>query len=129
MAGETRVTKTSGLYNWTSAILAFVFWGGWAFYVNRPSGSVTGLISGVTQGTASMVMTFVMIAAVTGIYRRLSSRVLQMTLPTVITVGSAACFLVLIHSLVGTPNIFWTILPGLSVAVPFCIYTSYRLQS
>ena len=51
-----------------------------------------------------------------------------LTLPTLITVGGAAGILVLVHSLVGTPNIFWTILPGLSGAVPYCFYTSYKLQ-
>ncbi len=122
------VTTTSRLYNWTSAVLAFVAWGGWAFYVNRSSGLATGLISGVTQGTSSMIMTFVMIKAVTGIFRQFTNRVLRMILPTVITVGGAACFLVLVHTLVGTPKIFWTILPGLSGAVPFCFYTSYKLQ-
>ena len=121
--------KTSRLYNWGAALLAFGLWGGWAFYVNRPSGLATGFTSGVAQGTVSMLMTFVMIQAVTGIFRRLTSRYLQLTLPTLITVGSAAGLLVLVHSLVGTPNIFWTILPGLSGAVPFCLYTSYKLQS
>lgn len=120
--------KTSRMYNWGSALLAFGLWGGWAFYVNRPSGLATGFTSGVAQGTVSMLMTFVMIQTVTGISRRLTSRYLQLTLPTLITVGSAAGLLVLVHSLVGTPNIFWTILPGLSGAVPFCFYTSYKLQ-
>jgi len=120
--------KTSRLYNWAAALLAFGFWGGWAFYVNLPAGLATGFTSGLTQGTASMLMTFVMIKAVTGICRRLTNQYLQLTLPTLITVGSAAGLLVLVHTLVGTPNIFWTILPGLSGAVPFCIYTSYKLQ-
>jgi len=123
-----RETKTSRLYDWVSALLAFICWGGWAFYVNRPAGLATGLTSGLAQGTVSMLMTFVMIQTVTGISRRLTSRYLQLTLPTLITVGSAAALLVLVHSLVGTPNIFWTILPGLSGAVPFCFYTSYKLQ-
>ncbi len=120
-------TKTSRLYNWGSAILAFAAWGGWAFFINRPSGLATGVTSGVAQGTVSMLMTFVMIRAVTGIFRRLTNRFMQLILPTLITVGSAACLLVGVHSLVGTPNIFWTILPGLSGAVPFCFYTSYKL--
>ncbi|MCP3955903.1 MAG: hypothetical protein GY697_27355, partial [Desulfobacterales bacterium] len=121
MAGNLQTnasTKTSRLYNWVSAILAFVAWGGWAFFVNRSSGLVTGVTSGVAQGTVSMLMTFVMIGAVTSIFRRLTNRFMQLVLPTLITVGSAACLLVLVHSLVGTPNIFWTILPGLSGAVP-----------
>ncbi len=124
----TSRAKTSRLYNWVAALLAFICWGGWAFFINYPAGVLTGLISGIAQGTVSMIMTFVMIKAVTGIFHRLTNRFLQLTLPTLITVGSAAVLLVLVHALVGTPNIFWTILPGLSGAVPFCFYTSYKLQ-
>jgi len=125
----TSRAKTSRLYDWVAALLAFICWGGWAFFINSPAGVVTGLISGIAQGTASLVMTFAMIKVVTDIFHRLANRFLQLTLPTLITVGSAAALLVLVHSLVGTPNIFWTILPGLSGAVPFCFYTSYKLQS
>ena len=124
----TATAKTRRLYNWSSALLAFGLWGGWAFYINRPAGLSTGFTSGVAQGTVSMLMTFVMIRAVTGIFSRLTNRYLQLVLPTLITVGSAASLLVLVHALVGTPNIFWTILPGLSGAVPFCFYTSHKLQ-
>jgi hypothetical protein len=120
--------KTSRLYSWTAALLAFAAWGGWAFFINRSSGLSTGITSGVAQGTGSLVMTFVMIRVVTGIFNRLTNRWMRLAMPTVITVGSAACFLVLVHSLVGTPHIFWTILPGLSGAVPFCLLTSYKLQ-
>ncbi len=120
--------KTSRLYDWSAALLAFVCWGGWAFYINYPAGVATGLSSGLAQGTVSMIMTFVMIKIVTDIFHRLANRFMQLTIPTLVTVGGAACFLVLVHSLVGTPNIFWTILPGLSGAVPFCFYTSYKLK-
>ena len=119
---------TSRLYNWSAALFSFVVWGGWAFFVNRPTGLSTGLISGVAQGLASAAMSFVMIRAVTAIFRRLNNRVAQLVVPTVITVGAAAGFLVVVHSLVGTPEIFWTILPGLSGGVPFCAFTSYTLQ-
>jgi len=125
----TTEVKTSRLYDWGAALLAFLVWGGWAFYVNQPAGLAVGLTSGAAQGTVSMLMTFVMIKAVTLIFRHLSNRVLQLTLPTILTIGAAAGFLVLVHSQVGTPNIFWTIFPSLSMAVSFCAYTSYQLQS
>ncbi len=120
--------KTSLLYDWGAALLAFVCWGGWAFFINYPAGVATGLISGLTQGTVSMTMTLVMIKIVTGIFHLLANPIMQLIMPTLVTVVGAACLLVLMHSLVGTPNIFWTILPGLSGAVPFCFYTSYKLQ-
>lgn len=123
----TTEAKTSRLYDWGAALLAFVVWGGWAFYVNQPAGFVVGLTSGLAQGTVSMLMTLVMIKAVTFIFRRLRHRLLQLLLPTILTVGAAAGFLIMVHSQVGTPNIFWTIFPSLSMAVPFCAYTSYKL--
>ena len=121
--------KTSRLYDWGAALLAFVIWGGWAFYVNRQAGLAVGMTSGVAQGTVSMLMTLVMIKAVTFIFRRMRHWLLQLTLPTILTVGTAAGFLITVHSQVGTPNIFWTIFPSLSMAVPFCAYTSYQLQT
>ena len=119
---------TSALYTWGSALLSFVLWGGWAFLVNRSAGMSSGVVSGLAQGTASALMTLVMIRVVTAVFRRLTSRVAQMVVPTVLTVGGAACFLVAVHTLVGTPEILWTILPGLSGGVPFCAFTSYKLQ-
>lgn len=119
--------KTSKLYDFGAAALAFVLWGSWAYVVNVPASPMTGLISGLTQGTSSALMTLVMIKAVTAISRRLQRPFLRLTLPTVITVGAAAIFLVIAHSIAGTPSIFWTILPGLSGALPFCTFTSYKL--
>ncbi|MDD9300967.1 MAG: hypothetical protein HUK40_00940 [Desulfobacter sp.] len=120
--------KTSRLYDVSAALLAFICWGGWAFFINYSAGVVTGLISGLTQGTVSMIMTLVMIKIVTGMFHLIANHMMQLVMPTLFTVGGAAGLLVLMHSLVGTPNIFWTILPGLSGAVPFCFYTSYKLQ-
>ena len=128
MNGPGADASTSPAYKLGSAVLAFAVWGGWAFYVNRPSGLGTGLISGMAQGTASALMTLVMIKVVTEVFRRLRSRVARMIAPTVATVGGAAVLLVVVHTLVGTPEIAWTILPGLSAAVPFCAFTTHKLS-
>ena len=86
----TTEVKTSRLYDWGAALLALLVWGGWAFYVNQPAGLTIGLRSGAAQGTISMLMTLVMIKAVTFIFRHLSNRLLQLTLPTVRIVGKVS---------------------------------------
>lgn len=120
--------KTSRPFNVTSAAFAFCMWGSWAFYINYDAGLDTGFISGVTQGSASFVITFFMIRAVTWLFNRLTSSVLKLIVPAVITVAFTSTCLTLIHSLVRTPNIFFTIAPALSVAFLFCIFTSYTLS-
>jgi hypothetical protein len=47
--GSTAPAKTSRLHDWRTAVLAFVFWGGWAFYINSPDGFATGLTFGMRQ--------------------------------------------------------------------------------
>ena len=117
--------KTSLLYNLASAVFAFVLWGGWAYFIN------VNIVSGLTQGTASFVITLFLVHAVTCLYHTLSSKkmseFLQLLLPAIITVGFTGTCLYIIHSIANTPHIAKTIAPALLVAFLFCIYTAYKL--
>jgi hypothetical protein len=53
--------RTSRFYNVLSAFLAFFLWGGWAYFVNGSTDITRCLISGLTQGTASFIITLVMV--------------------------------------------------------------------
>ncbi len=122
---KTQNHKTSLLYNLISALFAFVLWGGWAYFVNR------NIISALTQGIASFIITLFLVKAVTQLYNMLSDRmgdVLQLLLPAIITVSFTGSCLFLAHSLAGTAYITKTIAPALSVALIFCIVTAYKLQ-
>jgi hypothetical protein len=88
-----------------------------------------GLISGLTQGTASFIITLFMVHMVTWLSRCISSRLFKLILPPVITVGFTGSCLVAIHFFVGTPAILHTIAPALGVAFMFCVYISFKLQS
>lgn len=120
--------KTSRLYNFLSAIIAFLLWGTWAYYVNGRENMTSGLISGVAQGTASFTITFFMVHAVNWMYRLLPKNGWQLILPAVFTVSFTGSCLVAIHYMVGTPEILYTITPALSVAFAFCLYTAYKLR-
>jgi len=120
--------RTSRLFTILSALLAFLLWGGWAYYVNASADVSNGLISGLTQGTASFTITLLMVHLVTWFFKYLPSNFLQLPLAAFFTVSITGSCLVGIHLLVGTPKIFYTIAPALSVAFAFCWYTAYKLR-
>lgn len=119
---------TSRRYEFLSAIMAFIIWGGWAFYVNGGSRFETRLISGFAQGTASLIITLIMVRMVTEIFNRLPDNSLRLVLPAMITVCITGSGLTLVHALVGTPRIVTTIMPALSVAFVFCVFTALKLH-
>lgn len=125
---KKNMTRTSARYRLFSASSALIIWGSWAFYVNSTKSQTIGLISGLTQGIASFVITLLVVHAVTAIYNRLPAGIGRLILPAVITVGCIGVCLVLIHSAVKTPYILPTIAPSLGVAFFFCVYTSHRLR-
>ncbi len=120
--------KTSRLYNFLSAMFAFLIWGGWAYYINGRENLETGIISGITQGMASFTITLLMVHAVSWIYRRLPNNFWQLILPAIFTVSFTGSCLAAIHYAVGTPEIIYTISPALSVAFAFCLFTAYKLR-
>lgn len=125
---EPMQSRTSWRYNISSAALAFMIWGGWAFYVNDGFGSTVRTISAITQGTASMLITLVMVRVVAWIFNRLPANGIRLVVPAVLTVAITGSALVLVHSLVGTPKIAHTVAPALTVAFLFCAYTAIKLH-
>ena len=122
------MARVSARYRLFSASSALIVWGGWAFYVNSAKNQTIGLISGLTQGIASFLITLLVVYAVTTIYNRLPIDIGRLILPAAITVGGIGLCLMLIHSAAGTPYILPTIAPSLGVAFLFCMFTSYRLR-
>ena len=120
--------KTSQHFRYISGLLAFMLWGGWAYFVNNTHSNYTGVISGLAQGTASFVITLFMVHFVTYLYPKFKHPVSKLLLPAITTVSFTCFCLVLIHTLAGTPNILYTISPALTVAFLFCVYTSFKLH-
>ncbi len=111
-----------------SAFLAFMLWGGWAFLVNGAGGITIRLISGFTQGTASFIITLIMVRSITWLFHHLPDNLSRLVLPAVITVGCTGSCLAGVHYLVDTPRIVQTISPALTVAFIFCFYTTMKLE-
>ncbi len=119
---------TSKKYNYLSAFLAFFLWGSWAFYVNTDGVSQTGVISAITQGTYSFIITLLMTHFITFQFNKFSDGIFRIVLPPVITVCITGTILIYIHKMAGTPSILLTVSPALTVALLFSFCTVYKLH-
>ena len=130
MNESTEPVKTNHSYTLVSAVIAFLLWGGWAYYLSYDEsvGISSGMVSGLTQGFASFTITLFMVKAVTWLFKRIPNSNLGVLLSAVITVAFTGSCLYLAHSLVGTQNIILTIVFPLSVAFGFCLLTAFRLK-
>lgn len=117
------------LFSYISALAALLLWGGWAYVVNGSDNAhATGLTAALVQGSASFVITLLMVRAVTWLHAHIAPGGLQAWLPAVITITCTGSVLVTAHSLAGTPHIFRTIAPALLVGLVFCLFTSHALR-
>ena len=111
-----------------SAAIAFLLWGGWAFFVNRETSNYDGLIAALSQGCASFIITLLMVHSIRLLRKLFNKSLTKLFLPAIITVCFTGSCLFVVHKLASTANIFTTILPALSVAFVFCVFTSYQLS-
>ena len=111
-----------------SAFVAFLLWGSWAYFVNVGNNKYSGIVSGLSQGIASFVITLAMIQSVAYFYHRINGDILKIFFPSVITTSITCMFLIIVHHYAGTHHIFKTIFPALCVGFMFCLYTTYSLN-
>lgn len=114
-------------YRIGSALVAFAIWGAWAFWVNQHAGVSQALRSGLTQGTASFLITLVMVRSVEWLFARWRYP-LRLWLAPVLTVSLTGSCLASVHWFAQTPHIASTIALPLAVAFGFCLFTAYRLE-
>ena len=96
-------------------------YGGWAYFVNQSHGQQAGINAGLTQGSYSFVLTLsttflmehlmLMLAEVRG------RKLITIGVTSAITLGIAY----LIHWLMGTPEIWLTILPGFAIGTAYTV--------
>jgi len=120
--------KTSKYFTYISALLAFILWGGWAYYVNDEFGSKSRILSSITQGTFSFIITLLMTKLIAYQYNIYPGKLFKIIFPPVITVSATGTLLVLIHIKVGTNSIFKTVYPALTVSLIFGFFTVYKLH-
>lgn len=91
--------------------------------------SDNNLISAFSQGAASFIITLIMIKIIKYFYNLFPERKLFFLLPSIITVSLTSSFLVGIHVIVHTENIFFTVLPTVIVAFLFALYTTRKIST
>jgi len=123
------MSQTSSFYKYSVAVLGFILWGGWAFYINSKVSLSSGITSGLAQGAFSFVGTFVVIYLLTLLFNYFNERLFKLFIPTLIMVATLIVLSVLVHSLVNTPELIKTIAPNLVVSALFCAFTTYKLSS
>jgi len=120
--------RTSWLFNLLSAFLAFMLWGGWAYHINSTSSPQSGVVAALTQGTASFLITLFMVHTVTFLFHYFQKPFAKVILPAILVNSVTGVCLVSVHTLMGTPRVLATIIPALTVAVSFCIFTACKLM-
>ncbi len=116
---------TAKKYNYISAFLAFLLWSAWAFFINIDSENV--IISALSQGVASFIITLIMIKLLVYFYKMFPKGDWYFILPSLVTVGVTSSFVVFIHFMVHTKNIFYTVLPTVIIALLFALYTTKKI--
>ena len=99
----------------------FCFYGAWAFYVNMDHGYFMGIKAAITQGGYSFAVTLLLSVLVERLFVRFQSVSLGDYWVGFIAIALLALVSWAVNALAGTPEILWTILPGLTVSA---IYTS-----
>lgn len=123
--------RTSRQYNLISATLAFVVWGGWAWYVNQLRDAPEALSpigSGLIQGTASCLVTLFMLRSVTTLFHLFAPHPARFFLPAVLTTGLTGSCISMAHIFAGTANVAGTVIPGIVVALCFNTLTCWKLH-
>lgn len=114
------------LYNYISAILAFILWGTWAYFMNIESSN--NLLSATTQGISSFVITLIMIKIIKYFYNLFPKNKFYFIFPSLITVFITSSFVVGIHVFINTQNILITVLPTVIVAFLFALFTTKKIS-
>jgi hypothetical protein len=111
---------------WGPPVAGFLFYGAWAFLVNSPwlmnNGDVVSASkAALAQGSYSFVITLSLALFVEWMFKRLKDipgRSLWVFLVAVLLMAVISSVL---NISVGTPNVLWTVLPGLLVSA---VYTA-----
>ena len=110
---------------WLPPLAGFLFYGAWAFFINFPHGWDSAITAAFTQGGYSFTITLVLALVIEFLFQRLSITsitALWRNLWVFIAGFSLLLFTsVGINLLTGTPEIVWTVLPGLTVSAVYTV--------
>lgn len=112
-----------------AALLAFVAYGAWAYWVNRSHGNAQAWRALVAQGTSSFVTTFALATLVRFFQARVPREGIWRLAPSVLSTTVVACGLVIVHTLAATPALIATIAPSVAVGFCYAVYCSLAINA
>lgn len=98
----------------------FLLMGGWALFANRGHGLAAAWLPALVQGALSGALTGALKKTLEALDGRIAGP-LAFVIPPIVTAGSILGLLVLVHSLIGTPELVATI------AFPWTVSTLYAV--
>lgn len=110
-----------------TAFGALVLWTAWTWYVNADHPIGTRILSSLVQGIWSFFVTFYMLVCLKKIFNYFENKWLKIILPTLITVSIVFVMILGIHILIGTPELWATITPGIIGGVVLNIIATIKL--
>lgn len=109
-----------------AGVVAFLVYGGWAFWVNMQDSVEMGVRAGLLQGSYSLLLTFSSTLLMERLYARLRHVPGGLWLSMLVMAAVLWSIPWSIHLLAGTPYILMTVLPGFLIG---CVYTLVYLLS
>ena len=110
---------------WIPPIAGFLFYGAWAFFINFSHGWDSAITAAFTQGGYSFTITLVLALVIEFLFQRLSNTSITALWRNVWVFIAGFSLLLFtsvgINLLTGTPEIVWTVLPGLTVSAVYTV--------
>lgn len=103
-----------------SALMGFIFYGGWAYFVHYDYGHTVAIKAFITQGLVSFTITLVLTQSMEILFKSFTDPRLAYWCTSIIISIVVILFSFSINAIVGTPEIIMTILPGSIISA---IYT------
>lgn len=109
---------------WLPPMAGFLFYGGWALFINFSHGWSKAITAALTQGGYSFFITLTLALVIEFLFQRLASSPITILWRSVWVFIAGFSLLLFtsvgINRLTGTPELVWTVLPGLTISA---IYT------
>ncbi len=103
------------------SIAGFLFYGSWAVFINHSHGWYMAIKAGLTQGSYSFCITLLLGVLVESLFVHLRHVAYRNFYVFTVATLVLAITSYSINYLTGTPEILWTILPGLVVSMVYTI--------
>lgn len=111
----------------SGACLGFLFYGAWATWVNWPHGEWVAWRSGLAQGVMSFAVTLGGVLLMRALFQVPGPVWLRTACAALGSLAAIYAGILSVHFVLGTPEVFLTLLPGLPVTIAFCLVFSISL--